>query len=318
MLPYTKPYLSLNDQLALLKSRGLQVADDAQAIECLHRNGYYRLSAYWYPFREIVATNPPRRSDNFLGDSRFEDAAALYIFDKQLKLLLLDAIERVEIAARVQVALCLGVRGAFAYTDPNLLHSNFSRPNRQGKIPYQMWSDKFESMVLRSRDEFVLHYEAKYGTRLPLPIWIAIELWDFGLLSHFFSGMQIKDKRSVAARFSIPDWQLLESWLRSLNYVRNVMAHHGRLWNLNLSDRPRLPALGVMPDFDELNLLPNANARLYSVCSILCYFSRVINPTSLWPQRLIELVSDFPAMPYANAQDMGFPINWKQQSLWKV
>lgn len=80
MLPtYSKPYLSLADQLTLLKRRGLLVADEGVALECLHRNGYYRLSAYWYPFREIVAH---QRTDQFLSHSYFEDALALYHFDK--------------------------------------------------------------------------------------------------------------------------------------------------------------------------------------------------------------------------------------------
>ena len=93
-MPYSKPYLPLSDQLSLLKQRGLQVADDAAAVDCLRRNGYYRLSAYWYPFREISAG---RRTDRFLKNSHFENAVKLYSFDKKFKLLLLDALERVEI-----------------------------------------------------------------------------------------------------------------------------------------------------------------------------------------------------------------------------
>lgn len=99
---YSKPWLSLPNQLALLKRRGLLVQDDAASIECLHRNGYYRLSAYWYPFREIAAG---QRTDLFLPDSRFEDARNLYVFDKEFKLHLLDALERVEIAVRVEAAM---------------------------------------------------------------------------------------------------------------------------------------------------------------------------------------------------------------------
>lgn len=123
MPSYTKPYLSLPDQLALIKSRGLQVTDDADALECLHRNGYYRLSAYWFPFRKIVSG---QRTDDLLADSRFEDAVDLYRFDKTFKMLLLDAIERIEIAARVEIALVLGRRDPFAHTNSALFRPNFS------------------------------------------------------------------------------------------------------------------------------------------------------------------------------------------------
>ena len=225
-MPYIKPWLSLPDQLALLKNRGLLVEDDSAAIECLHRNGYYRLSAYWYPFRELVAG---QRTDNFLPNSRFEDAVGLYVFDKEFKLQLLDALERVEIAVRVEIALLLGKRDIFALSNANIFHPNFTaRINRSGQTPFQKWTDKYENAVERSTDEFVKHYEGKYGARLPLPIWIAVELWDFGLLSHLYSGLRIRDRQAIAMRFAVPDWQLMRSWLRSLNYVRNVIAHHGR------------------------------------------------------------------------------------------
>ena len=313
--PYSKPYLALPDQLNLLKQRGLQVADDAAAEECLHRNGYYRLSAYWYPFREIIAG---QRSDTFLKDSRFEDAVRLYDFDKRFKFLLLDALERVEIAVRAEIALLLGRRDPFAYTRPNLLHPRFvSTPTPSGRTRYQNWLDKFDEQVRRSKDEFILHYERQYGSRSPLPIWIAVELWDFGLLSHFFGGLQIRDREAVARSFSVPDWQLMESWLRCLNYVRNVIAHHGRLWNLNLSENPKLPKRGEMPDFDALLPLRNVSTRMYSICCILSHFLQVISAASSWSNEIKDCIAAFPVMPYANAQDMGFPNSWQSHGFWR-
>jgi abortive infection bacteriophage resistance protein len=312
---YGKPHLSLVEQLFLLKKRGLQVTNDTEAIECLHRNGYYRLSAYWYPFREIVSS---QRSDKFLSGSRFEDAYALYLFDKNLKLLLLDAIESVEIAARAEIALYLGKFDTFAHTNPDFFRPKFIGKNRSGEIAYKIWIDKFNIAVARSNDDFIFHYKSKYGTTSPLPIWIAIELWDFGLLSRFYSGMQTTHCVNVATRFLIPNWNLMESWLRSLNYVRNVIAHHGRLWNLNLSNSPKLPTkLGVINDFDALIPLEKVNTRIYSICCVLCHFTKVIDSQSEWPQRLIDLVSCFPGMPHASIQDMGFPVNWQSHNFWK-
>ena len=314
MPPYTKPYLSVPDQLGLLKSRGLQVANDVDAADCLRRNGYYRLSAYWYPFREIAGGI---RTDRFLPGSQFEDAQRLYLFDKALKLLLLDGLECVEIAARVAVALELGQRDTFAHERPALFHPNFTRtvagPRRSG---YDKWIEKFRQRVTESRDEFVLHHEHQYGSRSPLPIWIAIELWDFGLLSHAFSGMRVADQSSVAARFSVPNRLLMESWLRSLNYVRNVIAHHGRLWNLSLNVNPAPPRIGEIQEFDSFLTWRRSWTRIFSICAILCYFTRVINPQSPWIRQLKDLVSDFPAMPYATVHDMGFQPGWEAHALW--
>lgn len=315
MANYHKPHLSLPAQLNLLQQRGLEVVDEAEAVACLHRNGYYRLSAYWYPFRQLVNN---QRTDRFLPQSRFEDAAALYVFDKKLKLLLLDALERVEIAVRVEIALLLGQRDAFALENPALFHTAFvSRRNAAGATLYEVWKDKYENSVRRARDEFVLHYERKYGTRLPLPIWIGIELWDFGLLSHLYGGLKVPDRQAIATRFGVPDWQLMGSWLRCLNYVRNIIAHHGRLWNLNLSENPRFPSPGQLPTFDHLLALPKASARIYSICCILSHLSRVVNPASSWRQHLSALIEDFPVMPHCGVQDMGFPADWRQQTLWR-
>ena len=205
MPSYNKPFLDLPGQLALLEQRGLEVRNSNEALECLHRNGYYRLSAYWYPFRVIVASHPPRRSDQFLPGSIFEDVMALYRFDKMFKLLLLDALERVEIAVRVEIALTLGARDAFAHYKPNSFHSNFSLPNRNGEIAYSKWLAKFEESVRRSKDEFVRHHKSKYGATAQLPIWIAIELWDFGMLSHIYGGLKIRERRAVATHFGIPN-----------------------------------------------------------------------------------------------------------------
>jgi abortive infection bacteriophage resistance protein len=313
-MSYTKPYLSLPDQLALLKSRGLQVADDTVGMECLRRNGYYRLSAYWYPFREIVSG---LRTDNFLTGSSFEDVVSLYTFDKKFKLLLLDALERVEIAARVEIALTLGQRNTFAQEDPLEFHTNFTT-RRRVTVPsgYDTWLRNYKKQVDKSKDEFMLHFERQHSSRYPLPIWIAIELWDFGLLSNAFGGLKYPDQVTIATRFSVPDRLLMQSWLHCLNYVRNVIAHHGRLWNLNLSVNPRLPKPGVISDFDDLTLLHLPGTRIYSVCCILAYLTRIINPNSPWITEMKDLIKSFPVTPHVSVQDMGFPSDWETHGFW--
>ncbi len=125
MSTYNKPYHTFEEQLELLKSRGLEVTNDQVALEYLHRLGYYRLSGYWYPSRKLLPLstilskpNRPQREDNFIPGSKFQDAVELYVFDKKLRLLILDAIERVEVAIRVDIAYLLGAKDPFAYTNP--------------------------------------------------------------------------------------------------------------------------------------------------------------------------------------------------------
>ena len=156
------------------------MGDENEAVAALERNGYYRLSAYWFPFRKIVSGVP---SDNFLQNSSFEDAMELYRFDKELRILLMDVIERIEIATRVQIALVLGQRDTFAHENPAWFNHRFVSDIVNGDTGYNKWIGRFNNMVDQSSEEFVTHHKNKYGQTASLPIWIAIELWDFGMTS---------------------------------------------------------------------------------------------------------------------------------------
>lgn len=323
MSTYNKPYLNFDQQLELLRSRGLEVTNESVALEYLRRLGYYRLSGYWYPFRKPIPLESktsksarPRRSDDFMAGAKFQDAVELYVFDKRLRLLILDAIERLEVAFRVDIAYLLGARNPFAYQVESLLHGNFTKKinPKTGKTGYEDWLIKHDQLIHRSKEDFVAHYKMKYG--LPLPIWVAIELWDFGLLSRFYQGMAVKDKAAIAAKYGIPDGQIMESWLRTLNYARNVVAHHSRLWNRNLIDQPKLPVKGQMPMFDFLIGNIYSSSRIYIVLCILAHFMKYVCPRSSWCARLGDLVRSFPNASYIDIKDMGFPVEWEQHPFW--
>ena len=323
MSTYNKPYLSFPQQLQLLKARGLEITDDAAALSCLQRIGYYRLSAYWYSLRKTSLTQDQltqkitaHRGDDFYPGSSFQHALDLYVFDKRLRLLVLDAIERIEVAIRVDVSYQLGAQDPFAHTNPALLHGNFTKKiqPRTGKTRYQEWLDKYNQVLGRSKEDFVRHYKQKYG--LPLPIWVSIELWEFGMLSTFYQGMTVADKSAIATKYGVPDWQVMESWLRSMNFVRNVAAHHSRLWNKNLVDQPRMPGQGEIPEFDPIIGKPDISSRLYVVLCILTYFMHRVSPNSSWPTRLRGMIDSFPTVPHLSVADMGFPPGWEKHAFW--
>ncbi|MCC9165067.1 Abi family protein [Alcaligenes sp. MMA] len=324
MSTYNKPYLTFEQQLALLKERGLGVTDEKAALICLQRIGYYRLSAYWYPLRQTTLSKAAdssritvQRTDAFRPNSTFEQVLALYVFDKRLRLLVLDAIERLEIAFRVDVSYRLGELDPFAHMDPNLLHGNFAKKVHPatGRTAHQNWLDKHQQMVTRSREDFVRHYKQKYGE--PFPLWVSVELWEFGMLSTFYQGMKTVDRDAIAERYGLPDGQLLPSWLRALNFVRNVAAHHSRLWNKNLVDQPRLPRPGAVPSFDPIIGQPAIGSRLFVMLCILLHLMRMVSPNSSWPARLRQLLDDFPTVPGLSLTDMGFIPGWESHPLWQ-
>lgn len=318
---YTKPHLSYDEQLELLQGRGLKVTDTKTALSCLQRIGYYRLSAYWYPFRQSTATALNGRTtvqilDSFRDGALFSNAVDLYVFDKKLRLLLLDALERIEINMRADIAHYLGAKDIHAHMKPHLLHGKFTQQvTDSGETKYSKWQARLQKLIRESNEEFVQHFNRKYSGDLPL--WIAVELWDFGLLSTFFQGMKVVDKAAIAAKYNIPRWELLESWLHGMNYIRNVCAHHSRTWNRPLTRQPKFPKKNEIPLLDHITLHPYAESRLYGVVAIMQYLLRIINPTSSWGNRLQAHCQSFPILDggitIANA---GFPENWKKLSLW--
>jgi abortive infection bacteriophage resistance protein len=321
-IPYKKPHLTFDAQIALLKSRGMSISDEAKAKDYLQRIGYYRLSGYWYPFRQTESKKSSDGTivhtviDQFRNNAEFKNAVDLYVFDKKLRLLFLDALERIEIALRVDVAANLGRLDPFAHRNPALLHGNFTKKinPRTGQSDYADWLSRFDKLASYSKEEFILHYKQTYSS--PLPIWIAVELWDFGMLSKFLSGMRHDDLASIAARYIIPRPELLTSWMRSMNFVRNTCAHHSRLWNKSLTDRPKFPKAAEMPMLNHLVGDQFANYRLYGAAAVMRYLLQTINPTTTWADRLKEHFATFPSGAGIGVQQTGFPQDWEKLPLW--
>ncbi|MEE9337745.1 MAG: Abi family protein [Methylococcaceae bacterium] len=313
-----KPWKSFPEQLELLKARGLQCDDEGAALDYLERIGYYRLSGYWYPFRrlEILAGAGGSlggyiRHDNFVKGSHFKDAAELYVFDKRLRLLALDALERIELAVRVDIAHFLGEKDIHAHENPALFNGHFSnKKNKEGETQHTIWLKKYNQCVHRARREpFVSHYQEKYGK---LPIWVAIEIWDFGLMSKLFSGMKPQDQLIIAKKYGAATAKDFSGWLRSLNFIRNVSAHHSRLWNINILERSRL-----VNDDDFWKSLNNARPFFY-FC-VIQKIMQVICPNSTWSIRFADLLNQFPEVDSGavSLKDFGLLEDWNSWSLWK-
>jgi len=300
----TKTWKSTGEQIALLRGRGMVIEDEERAALFLSRVGYYRLSGYWYPFRQ---NEGGIRLDQFIEGSRFEDVIGLYQFDRRLRLLALDAIERIELAVQVDVAHLLGRHDRYAHHDHRFLDRGFVA--KTGGYGYQGWLENYHSLVKRSKATFVEHNLAKYGK---LPIWVAIEVFDFGCLSKFFEGMKGRDKQIISEKYGFVPGKTISSWLRSLNYIRNVSAHHSRLWNCNVVERAT-----VQRHMTELRSLKNERPFLY-FC-ILKQMLDVICPESDWGDRFIALIQDFPNIENGTVSldHFGLVEEWGSWALWE-
>ena len=321
--PYRKPHLDIPGQIALLRSRGMDVGDPAKVAGYLERIGYYRLSGYWYPLRQsrvlLGADGKPtiKVLDDFRPGASFGQAVDLYVFDKRLRLLFLDAIERIEVALRVSIALLLSARDPWAHRKAALLPGSFAKrinPNT-GRTAHQDWLARLDQIAARSKDEFVRHFTARYSG--PLPIWIAIELWDFGMLSTFLAGMAMADQILIGAKYGVQRPELLTGWMRGINLVRNICAHHGRLWNRSLADQPKPPKVGELLLLDHIATDVFAQSRLYGVAGPMRFLLRTISPTTTWSDRLSNQLAAFPAAPGVAIAQSGFPRGWDTLPLWR-
>lgn len=332
-MTYAKPWLSLSDQLAQLRQRGMVIDDETRARTYLERIGYYRLSGYWFAFRErseaccVWSAAEAGKSkkdkrverlplDQFKPGASFQNAVDLYVFDKKLRLLAMDALERIEIALRVDLSHRLGERDRFAYLRADLFHPTFSQllEPSSGLTKHHDWLSKQAALILRSKEEFIRHNREKYG--LPLAIWVACEVWDFGSMSKLFGGMQEADQDRIAQRYGISNGRVFASWLRSLNYLRNVCAHHCRLWNRNMSEQPKLPPLAELPALQGFHGNSHRLARPFLPLCMAQHLMQHINPSSSWGQRLRDLLlKGFPDLNHLglNLGGMGVDEDWEQR-----
>jgi abortive infection bacteriophage resistance protein len=228
---------------------------------------------------------------------------------------MLDAIERVEVALKVQIADLLGQRNPVAHLDPNELHGNFTRKVGTGATAYEKWVARFRRLETQSKEDFITPFLKKH-THNEFPIWMAIELWDFGSLSHFLSGMKISDRQALAGSFGLARDDLLVSWVRAMNGVRNTCAHHSRLWNRPLVENPSPPKVGDHQLLDHIAGDPTAQTRLYAVAAALQFLLGTIHPGSTWTERLTLHCKTFPAAPNIQLSQAGFPAGWDQLALW--
>lgn len=300
------------------------IDDTEYAQEQLENIGYYRLSGYWYPFRKSEATATatnlaglPSILDTYKEGTNFRTVHDLYVFDRRLRMLTLDAIERIETSVRTQIALKLGIKSTKAHLEPKLLDGNFTKKiiNADSQTAYDIWVGKFRDRERISKEEFVVHFRRKYP-KCEMPIWIAVELWDFGMMSRFYSGMINSDKKDIAQVYGVSDSQIFESWLRSLNFVRNVCAHHGRLWNNPLSDQPKFPKADPSGRLTQIIGDPKMQTRYYAAASLIRFLLNKISPGTQWTEKFKEHISTFPESPLINLKSGGFPDNWSNSILW--
>ncbi|MEA3010960.1 MAG: hypothetical protein QOJ91_2652 [Sphingomonadales bacterium] len=318
---YTKPFLTVPQQVALLKARGLDVGEDGEAEALLTQFGYYRLSGYWHPLRQCewdAESACILYKEEFRPGSTLLQVTGLAEFDRRLRSLFLEAIERIEIGIRVRVATLFGSRGALSHRAMNQYYPKFTTQldPKTGQTSFDSWLQRVDAHEQRSKEQFALHFRGKYG--LPFPLWVSIEVWDFGMLSKAIGGMTIADQKALSMPFGLGRTGLFPSWLRAINHVRNICAHYSRLWNRSPSDQAVPPKPGEHALLDHVATDTFAHVRLYVVAAILQFLLRQIDAefATKWSNALKAHFGTFPSIEGVPVTQSGFPLGWEVQALW--
>ena len=307
-MKFEKPALTIDQQVQRLLERGME-GDAALMAERLAVVSYYRLSGYAVPFRKTVDENGVvKLSDDgaFLPGTTFETVWRRYVFDRQLRLLVMDALERFEVALRTQLAHHHSLQhGPFGYA-----MTRASRPKFKPAAFAEFFAGLLEELG-RSKEPFMKHFFEKYGDEHDVPpFWEAAEVMTFGSVVTFYKATTHHVKQAVASVFGVPD-TVMESWLLALNSVRNICAHHSRLWNRELGTTPMFPRAADYPEWHAP--VKVSGNRVFGVLTICKHCLNRIAPQSQWPKRLQSLFASYPEVPIYS---MGFPENWQDCPIW--
>jgi abortive infection bacteriophage resistance protein len=200
--------------------------------------------------------------------------------------------------------------------DPALLSRRFGTLPTIATSKHHEWIRKLDEKAATSKEQYAVHFRDKYPDSA-VPIWVAVELQDFGPLSHFLSGLRTTDLWAIARKYSVPRPELLSRWVRTFCDVRNVCAHHARLWNKPLVNEPLPPKPKEIPMLEHLIGEKSAQSRIYGAAAVGRYMLRSINPTSTWGDRLKAQVETFPKNDHVAAGAMGMPPGWNSLDLWQ-
>jgi abortive infection bacteriophage resistance protein len=301
---FDKPALALPDQIEHLRAAGMTVADNARAEQWLRHVSYYRLSGYWHIWKDRAAPGETR----FLAGADFDQICALYAFDRDLRDCVGHVLEQVEVA----------LRGAWAYA---LAQAGGSH----GYLDAALYSDRreFHQMLAKlaaetgwSAETYVRHYRETYNEPALPAVWMVAEMMSFGQLSRWYSLLACPTLRSeIAKPFNLREQQFV-SIVKHLVDVRNICAHHGRLWNRGFRSPPQLPrrprSLQATLDSTQAG---HAAGKIYNSLVLLLHLGQSVDPQSDWRKVLIDVLATHPTGDLAT---MGFPGDWTERPYWRA
>jgi len=289
--------------MALLQQRGLTINNPAETSYSLQHIGYYRLAGYWQIFQN------DRVLHTFVPGTTSEQIIELYNFDRELRLLLLDAIERIEISFRSVMVNEMSVNyGPTWFSEPTLA---FNEDTMDTII------DIINNELDRSNEDFIKHHDRKYGKEEHPPAWKIVQVLSFGTLSKIYGNIDkgVPEKKNIAKIYGLPADEWLHSWMQVISVLRNYCAHHSRVCYRVFSfppkemRRPKLPWIKNMPPAGG-----QLSQHLYYQLCAVRYLLHTACPNNQFNDRLKQLITQYHGI---DLNRMGFIPGWETEDLWQ-
>src|SRR5690554_6292331 len=298
---FEKAPTTIEEQIRLLKSRGLEISDEDQVSHLLNHISYYRLGEYWYSMQS------DKERHIFKPNSKFSDVEALYYFDNELRMLLFGVIEKIEISLRTKLIYHL-----FHEFDA-WWFQNFDLFTDSRALVKTLTS--LEEEISRSKEVTIKNHFKRHKDDLRFPpSWKSLEQTSFGSLSKLYGNLKntIKSKDTIAKEYGTVNHTYLPSWLQSISQIRNYCAHHSRLWNKNLPGAPRLLS---KPPNPWINNVPKEHEFkfLYIHLCLMKYLLNIIQPDNQFTANLLHLLEKYQNL---DPNALGLKPDWHKEPLW--
>ncbi|GHT31634.1 CAAX amino protease [Bacteroidia bacterium] len=295
---YTKTCTLPQDLVSLLKQRGLIVPNEQRTINYLSNIGYFRLSAYFYPLLKT-----PKTEHLYKKGVSFDMALDMYRFDRKLRILLFNEIEKIEVSIRSAMnnLISNALGDVFWMTEERNFNSATFFAKRLALI---------HSELEKSNEEFIVHFRNSYTNPYP-PAWMISEVVPFGVLCKTFNDLRYKSiQKKVADYFALP-LPVFSSWIVSLVNLRNLCGHHNRTWNREV---PFVSHKLNAPVYPWINQSVTDMKRVYFRICIIKYLLFTVSPNNRFAEKLKSLLAAYPTV---DIRAMGFSADWESEPLWK-
>ena len=284
--------------------------DEAQAYNRLKNISYYRLKGYWWDTQSDTLLH------TFQSNTYFEDILERYDFDRKLRKILFGGIELIEIAMRTKLIYYLSITyGGLWYLNPALFNNKTQNINGINKTVHLWVLDDLQKELNRSHEVFIKNHQRRYPGH-SVDAWKIIEIASMGTLSKLYKNLNtnLLERGIIANEMGINSPHVFSGWLESIAYIRNIIAHHSRLWSRTMIKRPSMQLNNPAGEWFTQPLKQGQLDKPFSPISCLLYLYRHLSQTDDMKQQIIELIDAYPDVPIYK---YGFFNNWHNEPLWK-